>query len=278
MNDNRSGAAGMLPPRDTIGADLLDILRLEQIEQDIYRAGVVFEDKHSLYGGQVAAQALRAAGMTVAADRIPHSLHGYFLRGGDPTIPTVFTVFRDRDGGSYSARRVVAVQRGEVIFNMAASFHRPEEGPSAQSDTMPEVPPPDELEAFSFWSLFSIESRLPPQPYPSALWPTRFWARSAIPLPEGALLHACALTYLSDVSSGVLPSADETAYVGASIDHAVYFHQPIDMNEWVLVDYQSRRTGGGRGWYTGSMFDTEGTLVASIAQETLFRRRPRPTG
>jgi acyl-CoA thioesterase-2 len=258
---------------------LLDVLELEQIEQDIYRSNLILDEEWSLYGGQVAAQALLAAGLTVDPGRPPHSLHGYFLRAGDSAIPTVFQVFRDRDGGSFSARRAVAIQRGEVILNMSASFHRPDESPDAQSEHMPDVGPPGTGHPHTLPRLFSIEATRPPQPFDGLPWPTRFWARSTVPLPPGDLLHACALTYLSDISTGVLPSADGQTWPGASLDHSVWFHHPVDMNGWTLSDYHPQRAGGGRGWYTGSIFTPDGTLVASIAQETLFRapRRARPS-
>jgi acyl-CoA thioesterase-2 len=250
---------------------LLDVLQLEAIELNLYRSTLTFREEYALYGGQVAAQALLAAGLTVTSDRLPHSLHGYFLRGGDPHSPTVFHVFRDRDGGSYSARRVVAVQAGEVIFNMSSSFHRFEDGPATQAAPMPEVVPPDELPPKEFMRLFSIESRLPEGPFPEALWPTRFWARATVPLPDDPLMHACALTYLSDISTGILPAADGAATSGSSIDHAVWFHRPVDMNEWTLTDYHPQVAAAGRGWYTGSVFTPDGVLVASLAQEALFR-------
>ena len=251
--------------------DLRDILELEQIEDDMFRANLVFAEEYSLYGGQVAAQALLAAGRTVSSDREPHSLHGYFLRGGDPMLPTVFRVYRDRDGGSYSARRVVAIQRGAVIFNMAASFHRPESGDVSQVEAMPDVPAADALESIPFKRLVSFETRVPEPPYASTRWPTRFWARATVPLAADALTQSCALTYLSDISTGILPSPDGAVQPGSSLDHAVWFHQHVDMTEWTLTDYQPRRSGGGRGWYTGSIYNGSGALVASIAQEALFR-------
>jgi acyl-CoA thioesterase II len=257
---------------------LLDILQLEQIEQDIYRSRLVLAEDYSLYGGQVAAQALLAAGLTVAAGRLPHSLHGYFLRAGDPGLPTVYQVFRDRDGGSFTARRAVAIQRGEVIFNMSASFHRPEDSPVAQAEQMPEAGTPEEAKPFGFPRLFSFEGRMPPQPFDGVSWPTRFWARATVPLPRDEMLQVCALTYLSDISTGVLPSADGGTLPGASLDHAVWFHGPADLNDWTLTEFHPRMAGQGRGWYTGSVFTLDGRLVASIAQETLFRapRAPRP--
>lgn len=260
--------------------DVLGLLDLERIEEDLYRANCVFveqDDEHtgamtSLYGGQVAAQALLAAGLTVDRARTPHSLHGYFLRRGDSRIPTVFKVARDRDGRSFSARRVVAIQNGEVIFNMSASFQVPSDQPLDQVEDMPATDAPDNLPETSLFRLFSIVCRMPPPPYGDRPeYPTRFWAKVALDLPADPLIHACALTYLSDISTGVLPSRDGRTRSSASLDHAVWFHAPVDMNGWTLSDYHPRITGHGRGWYTGSIFDASGNLVASIAQEALFR-------
>jgi acyl-CoA thioesterase-2 len=251
---------------------LLDLLELEAIEQNLYRANTVFDDEYSLYGGQVAAQALLAAGQTVDPARLPHSLHGYFLRPGDAQRPTVFKVYRDRDGGSFSARRVVAIQQGEVIFNMSASFHRAVETWSEQATPMPDTQPPEACEPTRLPRMFSIETVLPTQPYSGRTpWPTRLWSRVEVALPADPLIQACALTYLSDISTGVLPAADGSAQSLASLDHAIWFHGAIDLNKWVLSDYEPRFTGRGRALYAGSLFDPTGRLVASIAQETLFR-------
>lgn len=251
---------------------LLDVLDLERIEVDLFRAPLVFDDGWALYGGQVAAQALLAAGATVDADRRPHSLHGYFLRKGDSRVPTVFKVSRDRDGRSFSARRVVAVQHGKVIFNMSTSFQVPSPGPVVQAVTMPETQGPDGLPDAELRRLFSFDARRPAQPYAERTpWPTRFWARATVDLPGDPLLQACALTYLSDISTGILPAADGRGNPSSSLDHSVWFHSPVDLNEWTLSDYQPRFAGHGRGWYTGAVFDRAGQLVASIAQEALFR-------
>lgn len=265
---------------DDPALDLTELLQLEAIDVDLFRANTVFieqpgwrgEPMVSLYGGQVAAQALLAAGATVPDERRPHSLHGYFLRPGDSRVPTVFKVERDRDGRSFSARRVVAVQHGKVIFSMAASFHVPVEQPLAQVETMPDCEGPDGLADVAFPRLFSMDCRVPSSPFGDrAAWPTRFWGRAAVPLPDSPLHHAAVLTYLSDISTGILPAPDSDALPGSSLDHAVWFHAPANLSDWVLSEYQPRITGHGRGWYTGSMFDTSGTLVASIAQEALFR-------
>ncbi|GAA4511197.1 MULTISPECIES: acyl-CoA thioesterase [Nonomuraea] len=252
---------------------VLDLLTLEKLEEDLYRGTTVFEEPFPLYGGQVAAQALAAAGDTVEPDRLPHSLHGYYLRSGDAARPTVFRVYRDRDGRSYSARRVVAIQNGKVIFNMSASFHVPESGADVQIHPAPDAPDPDGLEPVRLPRLFSMDSRLPPQPYEAAEWPTRFWARCTQDLPGGQLLHACVLTYLSDISSGVtgVPHG-EGARSGSSLDHAVWFHRPARMDEWVLMDLVPHTVSAGRGWYTGTIHTRDGRLAASITQETLFRK------
>jgi acyl-CoA thioesterase-2 len=250
---------------------LLDLLELEEIDRDLYRARATFRDPLRLYGGQVAAQALMAAGRTVPDDRRPHSLHGYFLRSGDAARPTVFRVDRDRDGRSYSARRVVALQGGEVLFNMACSFHVDEEGPEVQSQRAPEAGDPAQLPDVPLPRLHSIESRQPPQPFGDVPWPTLFWARLTERAPEAPLVHACVLTYLSDISSGLagLERARESS--GPSLDHAVWFHRHGRLDEWVLTHLVPSTVAGGRGWYTGAIYDQEGVLLASIAQEALFR-------
>jgi acyl-CoA thioesterase-2 len=255
---------------------LLELLTLETIEHNLFRANRVFDEPHALYGGQVAAQALMAAGLTVDPARQVHSLHGYFLRPGDSKKPTIFKVFRDRDGRSFSARRVVAIQSGKVIFNMSASFHLAQGIANEQAETMPAVAGQADSDGHVFARLVSFEVRVPQQPFADRTsWPTRFWARPTQALPvQDRLLHACVLTYLSDISTGVLIAQDHSAYPGSSLDHAVWFHRVPDMNQWVLSDYRPRFTGHGRGWYTGSVFAADGTLLASLTQECLFRSTP----
>jgi acyl-CoA thioesterase-2 len=266
------GATTDRPERSAGQPDVLDMLELETVEENLYRANLVFAEERALYGGQVAAQALHAAGLTVSPQRRVHSLHGYFLRTGDTHRPTVYQVFRDRDGRSFSARRVVAIQRGEVIFSMSASFHLPQDGPGDQAEPMPATQPPSELPRTDQWRLFSMEARMPAQPFrETAPMVTRFWARAQIPLPDDPLIHACVLTYLSDISTGIMPAADGSTRSGPSLDHAIWFHGPVDMTDWVLMDHHPRVSGHGRGWYTGSVFTEAGTLVASLAQEQLFR-------
>lgn len=271
MDETASTADDAAPAAAAVeDVDVRELLAVERIEEDLFRSTTIMREEFALYGGQVAAQALMAAGSTVDPARLPHSLHGYFLRPGDPLLPTVFTVYRDRDGRSFSARRVVAIQHGKVIFTMAASFHGGRQTSSSQVEPMPEVAAPDQCTDFELPRLCSFESRLPDQPYSEARHPTRFWARTTKELPDDPLTQACVLTYLSDISTGVLPSKDDAEGPGPSIDHAVWFHDRVDMNSWVLSDYQPRFVGSGRGWYSGSVFAADGRLVASLAQELLF--------
>lgn len=251
--------------------NLLDLLQLEQIEEDTYRANYVFEEDSALYGGQVAAQALLAAGLTVTGDRFPHSLHGYFLRRGDAARPTMFKVDRDRDGGSFSARRVVAIQRGEVIFSAAASFAVPAEGMDVQAPALPEVTGPEESRTWVVPRMFSVEAAIPPEDGLTE-WPSRFWARLTAALGEDVLLNAAALTYLSDLSADLHTFETDGFLPAASLDHTVWFHRPVRMQDWVFTDYSGQTIVGNRGVYTGSVFDRSGRLVASIAQEALYRK------
>ena len=267
-------------PADLPDPTLLDVLDLDEVDRDLYRSRLVFADRFPLYGGQVAAQALLAAGGTVPPDRLPHSLHGYFLRSGDAARPTVFRVDRDRDGGNFSARRVVALQGGEVVFSMSASFQSPGRGPDVQVGELPEPEAPDELPPLTIPRLFSMEGRRPSQPYPTAHFPTRFWSRATVPLPADRLVHACVLTYLSDIGTGLSALPEDldgyAASPGPTIDHAVWFHRPADLGDWVLMDMVPRTVAGGRGWYTGSVSTRDGVLAASFVQETLFRPGPNP--
>jgi acyl-CoA thioesterase-2 len=248
-------------------ADLID---LEEVDRDIYRALFRREGRSHLYGGQVAAQALKAAGLTVAPDRRPHSLHGYFLRVGDAARPTVFRVERDRDGRSFSARRVIALQGGEVIFNMSCSFHVHEDGYSAQELGALELAPPEELPPYAH-GLVSVDMRAPETRPNGWAWATRFWVRLTDPLPDDELTHACALTYVSDISTGLVAYADATQGPGSSIDHTVYFHRPLRADSWVLMDVAPHVVAHGRGVYTGAITGADGAHAVTIVQEGLFR-------
>ena len=251
---------------------LLEMLTLERIEDNYFRTGVFSSEPRGLYGGQVAAQALRAGAETVPPGRHAHSCHGYFLSRGDASRPVLLIVHRDRDGASYSNRRVIAVQEGTVILNLTASFHVGEEGFDYQAHSAPVVTPPEELpDTPGGRLLIGVEMRIPEQARPDQPWPSRAWLRARDPLPDDTF-HACALTYVSDMFSG-LSLVPGISYRGplTSIDHAVWFYRRVPLDEWILMDLQPESTAGGRGTYTGRIFGRDGRLAASIAQESLFR-------
>jgi acyl-CoA thioesterase II len=263
---------------DTAGS-LLELLDIEALDTDLYRGmnETTALDWPALYGGQVAAQALRAAALTVPEGRLPNSLHGYFLRPGRATRSVILRVARDRDGRSFSARHVVALQNGEVIFSMSASFHTPEEGPAFSTDRTGIRPGPDGLEEAQMVSRFEpmLHMRpLPPiRPYGEE-WPVpgRLWVRSRDRLPDDPVIHACALAYVSDIGSGF---GDGTAVGvprgGPSIDHALWFNEPLRLDEWALLEMWPIKAGGARGLYMGDVRDGTGRLGAVLTQEILFR-------
>jgi acyl-CoA thioesterase-2 len=276
---------------------LVDLLDLEPIEVNIFRGVSPNEDRQRVFGGQVAAQSLMAAGRTVERGR-PHSLHAYFLRPGDPSAPILYEVDRIRDGRSFTTRLVVAIQHGRAIFNLSASFHVDEPGLTHQLP-MPDVPPPESLE--------SLVTRL--EPYREALgdWFSRphpidqrhigelpfthkaskepiqrLWIRADGTLPDDdPLLHACIATYASDMSlfdTMLAPhdvSWDDTDFMGASLDHCMWFHRPFRADEWLLYDMDSPVAYGARGLARGFMFTRQGELVVSMAQEGLMRLRTK---
>jgi acyl-CoA thioesterase II len=256
-----------------VTTELAGLLALEPIDRDLYRTAVASDQHGRLFGGLVAAQALAAAGGTVDPERVPHSLHGYFLRGGDAASPTVLRVERDHDGRSFSSRRVVALQGGEAIFSMSVSFQRPREGTESQPEPVPSAVHPDDLEpvALPLPAFSSLLARVPDQPFSDSPLPTRYWFKSAAKLADEPLAHACVLTYLSDISTGVGPLRPGPWPGGTSLDHAVWFHRQVRADEWVLMDLVPHSASGGRGWYTGTIHSADGVLGASLAQEMIFR-------
>ena len=256
---------------------MLAFLQLEQIDRDIYRGrpGVWPPDRPTLYGGEVAAQALRAAAHTVADDRVPNSLHGYFLRRGDPTLPVVFIVDRDRDGRSMSARRVAAMQRGEVIWEMACSFHVPEDGPEfTQPARVGMQLPADSVPLENAWCPL-VDIRLPASPDGrpiNQMSIDRCWTRVRVPVPADHITNACLLAFASDIAAGFgdldMPGVP---FAGPSIDHALWFHHVPRADEWVIYDCAPVKVGGRRGLYTGTAHDLHGNLAAVLAQEMLLR-------
>jgi acyl-CoA thioesterase II len=260
---------------------LVDILDLERIEEDIFRGSSPEEGPQRVFGGQVAGQALVAAGRTVPPERAVHSLHAYFVRPGDPEVPIVYTVDRTRDGRSFSTRRVTAIQHGRAIFTLQASFHRAEDGLEHQV-AMPEAPDPESLP--DPWGRpRPIEIRYTSDP-PWARTGGRprgernmVWLRARGPLPDDRLVHVCAVAYASDMSlldSVLLAHGltwDAEGLSAASLDHAMWFHGPFQADEWLLYVQESPAASGARGLAQGRIFRRDGRLVASVVQEGLIR-------
>jgi len=276
---------------------LVELLDLEPIEVNLFRGVSPDEDRQRVFGGQVAGQALMSAGRTVDHG-LPHSLHAYFLRPGDPSVPILYQVDRIRDGRSFTTRRVVAIQHGRAIFNLSASFHIPEGGLEHQVE-MPDVPPPEELETLSqrvasFQGDLSdwltrprpIDQRhigpLPFAPGASREPAQRLWIRADGDLPDDPLLHACVATYASDMSlfdTMLAPHRvqwDDTRFMGASLDHCMWFHRPFRADEWLLYDMESPTAYGARGLARGFLFTRAGSLAVSLVQEGLMRQAPTP--
>jgi acyl-CoA thioesterase-2 len=275
---------------------LLQILDLEPIELDIFRGTSPDEKLQRVFGGQVAGQALVAAGRTVASDRHVHSLHAYFLRPGDPAIPIVYEVDRMRDGRSFTTRRVVAVQHGKPIFNLSASFQVDQPGVEHQLDMPTDVPAPETLPTFA--------ERFAPYRHELGAWYTRprpvdvryvgdppraalekgsqeprsqVWLRADGRLPDDPLLQVCVATYASDMmllDSVLLPHGlawQSGNLVGASLDHAMWFHRAFRADDWLLYDQWSPSASGSRGLAAGRMWRRDGSLAVSVVQEGLIR-------
>ena len=278
---------------------LLELLDLEPIEVNMFRGRSPDEERQRVFGGQVAGQALVAAGRTVDPEpdghpRRVHSLHAYFLRPGDPNIPILYDVDRIRDGSSFTTRRVVAIQHGKAIFHLSASFHKDEPG-FEHAAPMPDVPGPEDLPTWEermralegqvpawFARPRPIDTRFLNEPWRSLEQAPRephqqVWMRANGTLPDDPLLHACVVAYASDMTlldSIVLPHRDVVMGGGlmmASLDHAMWFHRPFRADEWFLYDQESPSAGGARGLASGRIFRSDGTLAVSVVQEGLVR-------
>ncbi len=276
--------------------DLLTLLELEPLEVNLFRGESRDIGSAQVFGGQVLGQALSAASATIEG-RIVHSLHAYFLRRGDFNAPIIYQVDRSLDGHSFSNRRVVAIQHGEPIFNMAASFQVPEEGFEHQTE-MPDVPPPESLpdssrpppellarlnermrrfverpRPFEFRSVQPLDFVSPQKSRPAR----QVWFRAAGEMPPGERLHRCMLAYVSDyflLDTATLPhgaSPFSGSLIMASIDHAMWFHRPLRVDDWLLYAVESPSASGARGFARASVFSRDGRLVASTAQEGLVR-------
>jgi acyl-CoA thioesterase II len=260
-------------PSYATAESLDDVLNIEQLDRDLFRGihALNADQRWSLFGGQVAAQALMAAGRTVLEERFPHSLHGYFLRRGRPDRPVLLYVDRDRDGKSFSSRHVSAVQDGEVIFSMLASFHREIESPTYDAVPNNMTPVGDGKVRESF--LLEVREATPISIEDGNVrFPDSMWIRSAHPLPDDRLSQAAALTYISDLGSGFgQVRVPGLATGGPSIDHAVWFDAPVRADDWLLLNTWPVKASGARGVYGGAIRDQAGTLAATLMQEMSLR-------
>ncbi len=284
--------------------ELVEQLSLERIEENLFRGESKDLGWGTVFGGQVLGQSLSAAAKTVPSDRHVHSFHSYFLRPGRVDMPIVYDVDRIRDGGSFTTRRVVAIQNGKAIFNMAASFQT-QEGGLEHQDALPEAPAPESLKTEQERAqqviaripamlrqravgerAFEVRSADPEEPdpfHPKPRAPERMvWFRATAELPDDPALHAYLLAYFSDhsfMTTSLLPhgktwfSPDMQV---ASLDHAMWFHRPLRVDQWLLYAIDSPSASGGRGLSRGRIFSRDGTLVASCVQEGLIRQRSAP--
>jgi acyl-CoA thioesterase-2 len=283
--------------------ELLAILDLEQLEHNLYRGRSPELDWQRVFGGQTIAQALVAAQRTVAADRHVHSLHGYFMRPGDTKVPILYQVDRIRDGGSFATRRVVAVQHGQAIFSLEASFQVDEDGLEHQIPMPLDVPDLDTLGTQQdlivkfgdavpqgirrYWERdrpvdmkpimlkhYTSREKLDPR--------QNIWIRTTGPVPQDRATQAAVLAYLSDMT--LLDTSTfahgravfDQDIQAASLDHAMWFHRPHPIDDWLLYTQDSPSTSGARGFTRGALYARDGTLIASVAQEGLIRLRRQP--
>lgn len=280
--------------------NLAEILDLEAIEVNLFRGVSPNDGPPRIFGGLVIAQALMAAYKTVP-DRTCHSLHAYFIRPGDVNAPVLYEVERARDGGTFTTRRVAAIQHGEQIFNLACSFQTPEEGLEHQSEMPATVDPeslPTDLEyarslgeeaprAFVRFAesprpidLRWVDPQHPGKPVPKS-GNKEVWMRAKAPIGDDVRLQQCALAYASDMAfmeSALRPHGliwTSPGLQAASLDHAMWFHHPFDFNDWILFSQDSPAASQGRGLVRGQMFTRDGKLVASVAQECLMRMRKK---
>jgi acyl-CoA thioesterase-2 len=277
--------------------DLLQVLKLERLEIDLFRGQSRKLAGGRVFGGQVLGQALAAAYATIEGREV-HSMHAYFLRAGDPEHPIVYEVDRSRDGRGFSSRRVVAIQHGEQIFHMSASFQSPEAAIDRQAD-MPDVPPPEAVPDLAT-AVAEAKRKAPDRPTPFRIHEHPFefrpaelpdplaevpreprvkvWIRLVDRVPDDPILHRCLLAYTSDyfllgaASLDMRMSSEREQLQMASIDHAMWFHRPARPDEWLLYVLDSPTASGARGFARGSLFTRDGRLVASTAQEGLVRR------
>ena len=288
-------------------AQLIDLLTVEQIENDRYRGRPQVDGIGRVFGGQVIAQGLQAAQASITDDKEAHSLHAYFLRGGEEGPPITYDIARDFDGRSFANRRAVASQDGTPILNLTASFQKPEEGLAHENSVFPQVPDPGELRpdqdlrrevlADKIDQMTEEQRRFMLRPRPIEMRPvdglhwmnkeprepkSQTWFKTVGALPDDPALHRAVIAYASDYTLlGTAAIAHGKSWmrgdlIGASLDHAIWFHAPARADEWLLYDTDSPWSGSGRGYNRGRIFTEGGTLVASVAQEGMMRERHKP--
>ncbi len=272
---------------------LIELLDLEAVEVNLFRGNSPNEDRQRVFGGQVAGQAVVAATRTVEVDHAIHSLHAYFLRPGDPNAPILYQVDRVRDGRSFTTRRVLAIQHGRPIFGLSCNFHRPEEGFDHQMAMPSGLPDPESLpdfhvrmepwkEALGDWYTRprAIDTRYcdwkPPTDRSPGPMHQDVWLKANGKLPDDPVLHACIVTYASDITvldTSLQPHGGSGlgGVFMASLDHAMWFHRPFRADEWLLYAQDTPSASGGRGLGRGLMFTTSGELAVSVVQEGLIR-------
>jgi acyl-CoA thioesterase-2 len=259
---------------------IFGLLALEPAGRDVFVAATPSDGPGRLFGGQVAAQTLRAATLTVESDRVPHSFHAYFIRPGRPGTPLRLAVERTRDGRSFTTRLVSASQNGEPIFVLGASFHIAEDGDDWQLPAPRDLPGPDDVAFESpftrFGSTSPFEVRPAREPVADGFFrPHPMWVRCRQELPDDPALHASVLAFVSDmavVASARSPNSSlPTRFMGASLDHAVWFHRPVRADEWLLFSVDPVSNFGARGLARGTMHTRDGVLAVSVAQEALLR-------
>lgn len=291
------------PSPESLAANLVALLDVEEIDTDLYRGARLPGGKGRVFGGQVIAQALQAA-QRATEGKAAHSFHVYFMRAGDEQFPIIYRVVRDFEGKSFANRRVIALQRGQPILNMIASFQTPEEGLTHQ-DAMPDVPGPDTLKSESelrkdaakdmpekYRAMFLRRaSPIDIRPLHPRSWftPVRqppqnhSWFRVVAPIGDEPAMHRAVLAYASDMAlmaTSMMPHGVNWTTPGmqsASLDHALWLHEPVRADEWMLYATNSPWAGHGRGMNFGSIFSQDGRLIASVAQEGLIRLRETPT-
>ena len=291
------------PPQQRVDG-LVELLSLERSSEDRFVGRAQPGGVGRVFGGQVIAQALQAAQATITDGKQAHSLHAYFLRGGEEGPPIEYATERDFDGRSFANRRVVASQGGTPILNLTASFQRAEDGLSHQAAPMPDVPAPEDLPSDSEMRTRALEAigdrmteaqrALMTRPRPIEMrssgrqhWmnpeprePQNFnWFKTVAPLPDDPAIHRAVIAYASDytlLGTSVLPhglSWMKGELISASLDHAIWFHAPARADEWLLYETDSPWSGGGRGYNRGRIFTRDGTLIASVSQEGMIRRQ-----